>query len=151
MWRGVLLWRAFPQVVPGVSFRESFLGQAALELSHFENLPRTLPVVGAGAHRGGRDQLGELILASLRLRGLLRLGERLALGFGLGTAGLGVITLLLGRAGLLSPWLFRLGLALIAAAGLRVSRIWEMERPRFEARTLIPVALIAPFLVRSCF
>ena len=78
--------------------------------------------------------LGEIALRGLRLRGLLRPAERLALDFGLGTAGLGVLTLLLGRAGLLSPWLFRIGLAPDRRGrAWRPRRIWTMKRPRFAA------------------
>ena len=131
---GVLLWRALPHVVPGLTLRESFLGRAAARLSHIENLPERLPIVAAAALIVlAALGLGELILATLRLRGKVRPAERLALDFGLGTAGLGVLTLLAGRAGLLHPWLFRAGLGVIALAGLVVSRFWRIERPRLDA------------------
>lgn len=146
--RGLLLLKAFPEVVPGTTFRQSLIGQAALELSHLENLPERLPIVAAAALIvAAAIGLGEIAVGALRLRDVLRAGERLALDFGLGTAGLGVLTLLLGRTGLLSPWLFRIGLALIAAAGLGVSRIWTIKRPRLEARAFLPTLVIAPFLV----
>jgi len=52
--RGFLLLKAFPEVVPGTTFRQSLLGQAMLELSHVENLPQRLPLVAATrAHRAG--------------------------------------------------------------------------------------------------
>ncbi len=131
VWRGFLLWRAFPGVVPGLSLRDSFVGQAARELSHVENLPQRLPVVGAAALIVlAALGLGELTLASLRCRDGMRPAERLAVDFGIGTTALGVLTLLAGRAGLLDPWLFRIGLGAIAAAGLIVSKFWRFERPR---------------------
>jgi len=148
IWRGYFLWRALPHVVPGLTLRESLLGQAAAELSHIENLPERLPIVAAAALIVlAALGLGELILAILRLRGKVHPPERLALDFGLGTAGLGVLTLLAGRAGLLHPWLFRAGLGVIALAGLVVSKFWRIERPRLDARRLLPGVLIAPFLI----
>ena len=63
---GYLLWRALPEVVPGVKLRDSFLGQGIANLSHVENLAQRLPIVLAAAfiaaaaiavgrdHRAGR-------------------------------------------------------------------------------------------------
>ena len=65
------------------------------------------------------------MLAALRLAPGIRPAERLAVDFGLGTAGLGVLTLLAGRAGLLHPWLFRVGLALHRRGGCRRLRFWQ--------------------------
>ncbi|MBV8309870.1 MAG: hypothetical protein JO344_05655, partial [Planctomycetaceae bacterium] len=120
--RGLLLLKAFPEVVPGTALRESLIGQAAQELSHVENLPERLPIMGAAALVVlTAVGLGELVLAGLRYRDGLRTGERLAVAFGIGTAGLGVLTLLAGRTGLLHPWIFRIGLGVIAPAGLGAS------------------------------
>ena len=47
--RWMLLADAFPEVVPGVRFEQSHLGNALLELSHVENLPQRLPIVLAAA------------------------------------------------------------------------------------------------------
>jgi hypothetical protein len=146
--RGLLLLKAFPEVIPETSLRESLMGQAALELSHVENLPERLPIVAAaGLIAAAAIGLGEIALAALRLRGVFQPAERIALDFGVGTAGLGVLTLLIGRAGLLSPWIFRIGLGVIAVAGLAVSRIWTVVRPRLKVRSLLPGLLIAPFLI----
>ena len=41
----MLLAKALPQVVPGVRFEQSYLGQALGKLGHVENLPQRLPIV----------------------------------------------------------------------------------------------------------
>ena len=46
----MFLARALPEVVPGVTFAQSYLGTALVELSHVENLPQRLPIV-AGRRR----------------------------------------------------------------------------------------------------
>ena len=43
--RGLLLLKAFPEVVPGTTFRESLLGNGLKELSHLENLPQRVPIL----------------------------------------------------------------------------------------------------------
>ena len=68
--RSVLLWRAFPQVVPGLTWSQSFLGQAAQRLSTPANLVDRLPIV-----------LGTALIAAAALvigRSLLRLLKQLA-------------------------------------------------------------------------
>jgi hypothetical protein len=147
--RGLLLLKAFPQVVPGTTFRRSLLGQAMDELSHLENLPDRIPVLAAaGLIFLAALGLGELVLLALRLRAWARPLERTALAFGLGTAGLGVLTLLAGRAGLLSPWIFRAGLGLIALTSLVVSKPWKLGRPRINAdHLLLTTLVVGPFLV----
>jgi len=77
----------------------------------------------------------------------MRLGERLAIDFGIGTTGLGVFTLQAGRAGLLDPWIFRIGLGVVAVSGLGVSKLWQVERPRLDRHALLPSLIIAPFLI----
>ena len=147
--RGLLLLKAFPQVVPGTTFQQSLIGQALDELSHLENLPDRIPVLAAaGLIFLAALGLGELMLAALRLQAWARPLERTALAFGLGTAGLGVLTLLVGRVGLLNPWLFRAGLGLIALTGLGVSRSWKLSRPSINAdHLLLTTLVVAPFLV----
>jgi len=150
MRRGFLLLKAFPEVVPDTTFRESLIGQAIGELSHVENLPERLPIVAAAALIVlAALGLGEMILAGLRLRDAVRPGERIALDFGLGTSALGVLTLLAGRAGLLDPWVFRIGLGLIALAGLGTSKLWRLRWTgiRIGFDSLLPVLILAPFLV----
>jgi hypothetical protein len=146
--RVLLLLKAFPEVVPGTTFRQSLLGQTLDELSHLENLPERIPILGAaGLIVLAAVGLGEIVLAALGSRGKPTPGERIVVDFGLGMSGLGVMTLLIGRAGLLSPWLFRIGLALIAAAGLIVSRIWKARRPRLNVDvSLLTLLVIGPFV-----
>jgi hypothetical protein len=147
--RGLLLLKAFPEVVPGTTFRQSLFGQALDELSHLENLPDRIPILAAGgliflAALG----LGELALAALRLRDRVRPLERIALDFGLGSTGLGVLTLLAGRAGLLSPWPFRLSLGLITLAGLGVSKAWRARLSKVNSNSaLLTILVVAPFLI----
>ncbi len=47
--RGLLLLKAFPEVVPDTTFQQSLLGKGLVELSHVENLPQRLPIVLAAA------------------------------------------------------------------------------------------------------
>jgi len=125
--RSDLLWRALPGVVPGVRLEQSLLGPALRDLSHVENLPQRVPIViAAGLIAVAALALGDLALRGLRLLRLLGPSERIALAFGLGTTGLGVVTLGLGRLGLLSPWPTRLGLGLLvlAEAALLVLDRW---------------------------
>ena len=96
---------AVPEVVvPGLKFRESYLGLALAELSHVENLPQRVPIVlaagfiAASAIATGPRSSG----GSGSGRGSSR-WERLAVGFGLGTTGLGLATLIVGRLGCSPP------------------------------------------------
>lgn len=117
--RWMFLARAFPHVVPGVHFHESYLGLAWEELGHPEHLPQRLPIVGAAAMIAGAALgLGLGVLRAAGLDRVLTLGERIPLAYGLGTTGLGLATLLVGRAGGLAPWPFRIGLGLLAAGGV---------------------------------
>jgi hypothetical protein len=109
--RWIFLAQALPHVWPGVTFYQSHLGGALRELGHFENLPQRLPIVlGAGVIAASAIALGQLVLRALGLRGALEARERLPLAFLLGTSGLGVATLLIGRLGWLGPWPIRVGL-----------------------------------------
>src|SRR5262249_12254610 len=118
--RGWLLLKALPEVVPETSFRESLLGRAVIELSHLEeNLPQRMPIALAAALIAtAAIGLGDAVLIRPHLAGRLRLGERLALDYGLGAALLGIITLLTGRIGWLNPWTCRIGLGGVAVAWL---------------------------------
>ncbi|MEO6811121.1 MAG: hypothetical protein ABI353_18585 [Isosphaeraceae bacterium] len=121
--RWIFLARALPAVVPGVRWRESYLGLACMELSHVEYLPQRLPIAASAALiLGAALGLGHLILRGLRVAPLLRPVERLPLAFGLGTIALSALTLVLGRLGWLAPWPIRLGLAGFAVLGAA----WEL-------------------------
>jgi hypothetical protein len=129
--RWIFLARALPQVVPGVTFEQSYFGMALEELSHVGYLPQRLPIVAAAALIAAAALgLGRLILHGLRIHSLLSTAERIALSFGLGASGLGVLTLLAGRLGLLAPWRVRIGLAIFAAVelGLLVREIIRRGR-----------------------
>ena len=100
--------------------------------------------------------LGNLALRGLRLRPALTAVERLPLAFALGTAGLGVITLVAGRLGLLAPWPVRVGLVvpIVIEMGCRFSQGRTTEddaavtAPALPARSWASLALVvAPFLV----
>jgi hypothetical protein len=156
--RWVLLSRALPHVIPGVTYGQSYLGLAMRELGHVENLPQRLPIVLSAAWIAvGAMSLGELALRSLRLRKALTRLERIPLAFGLGTAGLGVLALLAGRLGLLAlarPWGTRAGLGILLAAELlcRFASRSTAKRPSMPSPVRWPawvsLALIAaPFLV----
>lgn len=125
--RGMLLWRALPEVVPGVRWHESHLGMALQELSHVENLPQRVPLVLAAALIAGAAlALGQLVLRALRLHGALSRGERLPLEFGLGALALSLATLGCGRLGLLRPWPVRITLMALGALGLALAaRGWK--------------------------
>ena len=134
--RGLLVLKAIPEVVPDTPFRESLLGKGMLELSHFENLPQRIPIVlAAGLIAAAAIGLGELVIGRLGLRDRLGLGERLALDYGVGTAFLGVATLIVGRMGWLDPRFIRTGLGLIAILGLISARPWGRRRAAKIPRT----------------
>lgn len=160
--RWQFLARALPEVVPGVTFARSYLGTALRDLSHVGNLPQRLPVVlAAGLIAAAALGLGGLVLRGLGVAASLSFAERWGAAFGVGAAGLGVLTLLLGRLGWLAPWPVRVGLGLIAAAegvGLVLERAGRRRGDHPPAGTsgfgfggLIPragfVALTGPFLL----
>jgi hypothetical protein len=127
--RGVLLLKAFPEVVPDTTFHDSLMGRAADELIHVENLPQRLPIVlAAGLIAAAAIAAGSLVRRSLRLQGHTTLGARIALDYGVGAALLGIATLIVGRLGWLDPWLFRIGLAAIAGGGFVIARPWQSKR-----------------------
>lgn len=159
--RSVLLWRAFPQVVPGLTWSQSFLGQAAERLSTPRNLVDRLPIVlGAALIAAAALMIGRSLLRILGQLADLRPFEALALSYGLGASTLGVITLLTGRLGALAPWPVRAVLLLIVAAGIGS----ELVMKRRQSNHVIPenqnpqrksppwswlsqAAIITPFLI----
>jgi hypothetical protein len=148
--RGWILLKALPEVVPDTTFRQSLLGRALLELSHVENLPQRIPIVAAaGLIAAAAIGLGDLVVVGLRLAGRLRLGERLALDYGLGAALLGVVTMIAGRCGWLSPWSCRMALVAVASFGFLVARPWRFSRPQLSHQLTgwLPWLIIAPFLL----
>ncbi|HEX8200456.1 MAG TPA: hypothetical protein VF590_08210 [Isosphaeraceae bacterium] len=120
--RADLLWEALPGIVPGVRFGRSHLGRALLELRHVGNLPQRLPIVLAAALiAGAAVALGDCALGALGIRRRLHPLERIPLAYGLGTTGLALATLGLGRLGRLSPAPIRLGLGFLIASAVA----WE--------------------------
>src|SRR5262249_30801389 len=145
-----LVLKALPHVVPETSFEESFLGQGLLELSHVEHLPQRVPIVlTALLIAAAAVGLGDLVLRGLRLECSLdlSLGERVALGYGVGAGLLGVLTLVVGRLGWLDTWLVRGGLGLLAAAGLFRSGLWRAPRPKIDRTWILKALIICPFVV----
>jgi hypothetical protein len=171
--RGFFLSRALPQVVPGTTFRQSFLGKGLSELSQVENLPQRIPIVLVAALiAGAAIGIGDTIIRLLRVRQGTRLAERVALAYGVGTAILGVLAMLAGRMGWLDPWFIRASLAALAilpvfrfvaqrfgraapagpsiGAGPTVSAAWENESHEKRSSDRLAwlfVLLIAPFVL----
>lgn len=135
--RWIFLTRSVPQLmVEGLTFRDSYFGLAWLELSHVGNLPQRLPIVlAAGLIGGAALGLGGLVLRGLELENGLTASERVPLAFVVGASCLGVVTLVLGRWGLLHPWPVRVGLLLPAALeGVFLVRRRAMRRAPTEPR-----------------
>jgi hypothetical protein len=135
--RWMFLARALPGFVPEVRFSESYFGLALQEFKHAENLPARLPILlAAGLILAAAFGLGDLVLRALRLISKLAHAERFGLAFGLGAAGLGVVTQVVGRLGLLSPWPVRIGLGAVALAE---AVLLYAERRRANAQKWVPV------------
>jgi len=133
--RWIFLSQFFPEVVPGVRFEESQLGMALGEISHVENLPQRLPIVlAAGLIAAAATALGRLVLRGVGVGPLFKGMERIALAFGLGATGLGVIALIAGRLGMLWTWPIRLGLGLLIAAevGCLIRTRTRRGDPKFD-------------------
>ena len=146
--RGLLLLKTFPEVVPGTTFQESFLGNGLKELSHIENLPQRLPIMlAAGLVAAAAVGLGDMALRRLKLEAGLGAAERIALDYGLGAGLLGVLTLVLGRLGWLHPWLFRVAFFGISAVGLATSRLWRTGPLKLKSSSVLLGLVVAPFLV----
>lgn len=124
--RSYLLWHALPEIVPGWRWSESYLKLALDELSHVENLPQRVPIVLAASWIiASAIALGALVLRALGMRDEPDWTERAPIAFGLGATGLGVVTLVAGRLGLLSPWGARFGLAV----PILIAGAWRPSRP----------------------
>ena len=136
--RGWLVLKALPEVVPGTSFRESLLGHGIDELSHVENLPQRVPILMAALLiAAAAIGLGDLVLRWLRLEAGMALLERVALDYGLGAGLLGVLALFsAGWAGSI-PGSLRVGLGVVAAAGLFTSRLWRAPRGRVDCLLVV--------------
>ncbi len=118
--RWILLASAFPNVIPGLTFRRSLLGLTLSHLSGFENLPQRVPIVAAGVLIiAAAYGLGRRALELSRVENELAPVERIPLACLVGVVLLGLITLVTGRLGLLSPWPTRALLMLCALDGLR--------------------------------
>lgn len=151
-WRAVFLWRALPEVVPGVSWSESFLGQAAAHLGHPANLDDRVPIVLAAVLiAAAAVALGGAVLRLLRTSPHFTRLERVALAYGLGASVLGALTLVAGRVVGLAPWPVRVGLGLAVAGGAVGS--WRRgdrraDRPGHGWRSVLGrAAIVGPFLV----
>jgi hypothetical protein len=145
--RGLLMLKAFPQVVPETSFRQSILGNALEELSHLENLPQRLPILlVAGLIAAAAIALGDLVLSRLGLASGLGTAERIALDYGLGTALLGIVILLCGRVGWLNPVFFRLAIGALALLGFVRARPWRYRPPRLTASGCTLLIVAFPFI-----
>jgi hypothetical protein len=145
--RAWLVLKALPHVVPETTFRESILGQGLEELSHVENLPQRAPIVlTALLIAAAAVGLGDLVLRGLRAQGGLGLGERLALGYGLGAGLLGTLTLIVGRLGWLDSWLIRVALGVVAGAGLFRSGLWRAARPKLDRQWFLKALVFCPFI-----
>jgi hypothetical protein len=135
--RSYLLLRFFPEVVPGLTFQESFLGTAVRGLKHVENLPQRLPIVlAAGFILWAANSIGGLTLRWIGLSRSWAWPERLVVAFGVGMTGLGLMTLLSGRISTLNPWTARFGLVVpIAAHALLLirARLFPKTMESFES------------------
>lgn len=154
IYRFFLLSRMFPEVVPGVSYGQSRIGQIAEGLGHPENLLQRGPILLAAASivLAGLG-LGDLILRGLRLRSETSWRERAPLSFGLGMIVLSLLTLGLGRIGLLNAVGIR-GLLAVLVGWFGVSLRFgahSAHEPHEDRRKFWPVlgfaAIAAPFLV----
>ena len=147
--RWIFFAQAFPEVVPGVAFSESYFGTALSELKHVENLPQRVPVLLGGCLIAGAGLgLGLSVLRLLGLHHTLDLKERVPLSIGLGATLLGVITLISGRLGLLNPWLCRLGLSLLVVTGFWGLKRdeWKWRWPKGSALQCFLLLLLGPLL-----
>lgn len=148
MTRAYLLMNAIPGFIPGVTFKDSLLGQGLGELTGIENLPQRLPIVAAAALVVlAAMGIGDWILRRLGFANAGGIGSRLSLGFGLGTVVLGLATLILGRLGLLHPLIFQVGLGVVAVVGVAGSRFWRWERPRVDSPAVVAALVVSPFVV----
>jgi hypothetical protein len=157
--RWMFLARAIPEVVPDVTYHESYLGMALDELSHLEYLPQRLPILLAAGFIGAAAiSVGSLVLRGLGLSRSLTTLERLAVSYGLGASLLGVAILILGRFGFLAPWPIRIGLGLLTLAEVvcmfrdRWSQPGDLKSSKSQSVPSIWMsfgfaAVVGPFLV----
>ena len=166
VWLGWFLREPLPSV-NGATLRrgdlilaaDDHLGRAARQFAHPANLAQRVPIVGASLLvAAAATAVGLAILRSLRLPARLGGAERVALGFGLGSSVVGVLTLLVGRTVGLDPVGVRVTLGGLVVAGVGVEA-WERWRrrdrvgpidagpPRWSAGQVVGfAAVVAPFL-----
>ncbi len=146
--RGVLLLSVIPEVVPGMAYAQSGLSRWVENLRHVENLPQRVPtVLSAMLIVAAGLGLGDLVLRGLGVRSSLSWRERIPLAFGLGMIGLALGTLILGRMGMLNPWLVRGGLVVLAGCATRIGKGTAPVARRDRGRVIGMVLITAPFLI----
>lgn len=146
--RGGLLWIALPYVVDGVTPPRSLLAPFFQKIGEWAHLPQRLPYLAtAGLIAAAGIGLGTSILRALKLSDRLRLAERLALGYLIGLSALGVIALIVGRFGGLSPWPTRVVLGLMAAIPAGIALRKRIPAPDSPALPAWPFLAAAPFLI----
>jgi hypothetical protein len=156
--RSYLLWRMLPGVVPGVTWSQSYLGQAGRQLAEPRNLVDRVPIVLAAGFIAAAAALGSLVLRRLGEQNDRSPLEFLALSYGVGASILGITTLLVGRLVGLAAWPTRLTLALLITLGLLDT--WRYRGGRIRPMIGRPVLgnpaawvsglVVVPFLLLMC-
>ena len=135
---------------------DTYLRQGLGNLSQIANLLERLPIVGASLLIASASvAVGSLVGRGLGFRAGLARIEQVALGFGLGSTILGVLTLVLGRTWGLNPVVVRVTLGLIVGVGVVVAGVTRGRRPqepdgpeRWSIGRMVGFgAIVGPFLV----
>ncbi len=143
-----LLAQALPDVIPGMSWNESLVGGAINRLGKTEFLAQRIPIAAVGLLIiAAAIGLGAIVLLLIR-PAPLRTPTFAAIAFGLGAAWLGVLTLVFGRLGWLSPAVVRLGLAALALAGCALLIMRAIKTKKNGAPA--PLTLHAGSIVGFC-
>lgn len=123
--RALFVLEAFPGLAVGP---RSIFGNAFAELAGLDRIGDRAPIIAAaGLIALAACGMGALILRIARIGADLGPWERPALQFALGQSAVSIVTLMLGRMGLLSPLAVRALLA-IAALGWAIAKVREIRR-----------------------